>query len=82
MYMMPVENLQNTSGNRDELENHPGYFEFITVPGRVLQIFDRHHVHRIIWTDGRELPKVPDPRMLGWSVGKWRATVCCPVERF
>jgi hypothetical protein len=53
------------------LENNPGDFEFIQIPGRVLQIFDRHHVHRIIWTDGRELPKDPDPRMLGWSVGKW-----------
>jgi len=53
------------------LENNPGDFEFIQIPGRVLQIFDRHHVHRVIWTDGRELPKDPDPRMLGWSVGRW-----------
>ncbi len=26
---------------------------------------------RIIWTDGRELPKDPDPRWNGYSVGKW-----------
>src|SRR5579862_7940366 len=26
---------------------------------------------RIIWTDGRELPKDPEPRWNGYSVGKW-----------
>ena len=26
---------------------------------------------RLIWTDGRELPKDPDPRWNGYSVGKW-----------
>src|SRR5947208_16721762 len=35
------------------LENNPGDFEFIEIPGRILQIFDRHHVHRESWTDGR-----------------------------
>jgi hypothetical protein len=27
--------------------------------------------YRIIWTDGRELPKDPEPRWNGYSVGKW-----------
>jgi hypothetical protein len=27
--------------------------------------------YRIIWTDGRELPKDPDPRWNGYSVGHW-----------
>src|SRR5437868_2552945 len=53
------------------LENNPGDYEFIQTPGRVLKIFDRHHVHRIIWTDGRDLPKDTDRRMLGWSFGRW-----------
>jgi hypothetical protein len=53
------------------LENNPFDFEFIQIPGRVLQIFDRHHVYRIIWVDGRELPKDPDPRLMGYSVGRW-----------
>src|SRR5206468_1151867 len=57
------------------LENNPGDFEFIQIPGRVIQLFDRHHVHRIIWTDGRELPKDADPRMLGYSVGHWEGDV-------
>jgi len=53
------------------LENNPGDYEFIQIPGRVLQIFDRNHVHRIIWTDGRDLPKDPESRWYGYSVGKW-----------
>lgn len=53
------------------LENNPGNFEFIQVPGRVLQLFERHHVHRIIWTDGRAFPKEPEPRLMGWSVARW-----------
>jgi len=57
------------------LENSPGDLEFIQIPGRVIQLFDRHHVHRIIWTDGRELPKDADPRMLGYSVGHWEGDV-------
>ena len=55
------------------LENNPGDFEFVQIPGRVLQLFDRHHVHRVIPMDGRALP-VPtdvDPRILGYSVGRW-----------
>ena len=26
---------------------------------------------RTVWTDGRQLPKDPDPRWYGYSVGKW-----------
>jgi hypothetical protein len=29
------------------------------------------NVYRIIWTDGRELPKDPEPRFYGYSVGHW-----------
>ena len=28
-------------------------------------------IWRVIWTDGRELPKDPEPRWFGYSVGKW-----------
>ena len=30
-----------------------------------------YNVYRIIWTDGRELPKNPVPRYYGYSVGRW-----------
>ncbi len=35
----------------------------------ILYEFDR--IWRVIWTDGRELPKDPEPRWFGYSVGKW-----------
>jgi hypothetical protein len=28
-------------------------------------------IWRVIWTDGRELPKDPEPRWFGYSIGKW-----------
>src|SRR5579863_1076686 len=45
--------------------------EFMQVPGRVIVFYDWFHTWRTVWTDGRELPKEPEPRWLGFSVGKW-----------
>jgi hypothetical protein len=36
--------------------------------------------YRVIWTDGRELPKDPDPRYNGYSVGKWADDYTFVVE--
>src|ERR1051326_2938042 len=46
-------------------------FELIQTQDRVLQHMQFHDVWRTIWTDGRELPKNPDPAWWGYSVGKW-----------
>ena len=45
--------------------------EIVQTPRRVLQFFEWAHSWREIWTDGRELPKDPEPRWMGYSVGKW-----------
>jgi hypothetical protein len=45
--------------------------EMVPAPGRVIQFFEWAHDYCNIWTDGRELPKDPDPRWQGYSVGKW-----------
>jgi len=45
--------------------------EMIHTPKRVFQVFEWAHLWREIWTDGRELPKDPEPRWMGYSVGKW-----------
>ncbi len=37
----------------------------------VLILYEYDRVWRVIWTDGRELPKDPEPRWYGYSVGKW-----------
>jgi hypothetical protein len=47
-------------------------FELVMLPDRVLQFFELTHTWRTIWTDGRKLPAhPPEPRWLGWSVGRW-----------
>lgn len=53
------------------LEDFPNNVEIVQIPGRVMQFFERGHYWRDIWTDGRQLPKDPDPRWMGYSVGKW-----------
>ena len=51
--------------------NLPNPFEIVQIPGRVFMFFELGHVWRTIWTDGRPLPKDPDPTWQGYSVGKW-----------
>jgi hypothetical protein len=39
---------------------------------KVVILYEFEKRWRVIWTDGRELPKeVPEPRYYGYSVGKW-----------
>jgi hypothetical protein len=40
-------------------------------PENVVILYQFAKVWRVIWTDGRELPKDPEPRWYGYSVGKW-----------
>jgi hypothetical protein len=35
---------------------------------------------RVIWTDGRQLPREPDPRWYGYSVGRWENDTTFVVE--
>jgi hypothetical protein len=45
--------------------------ELVQTPQRVFQFFEWAHAWREIWIDGRELPKDPEPRWMGYSVGRW-----------
>ena len=49
----------------------PRPLEIANIPGRTLIFFETNSTAREIWTDGRELPKDPDPWWYGHSVGKW-----------
>jgi len=49
----------------------PNPFEIVQIPGRIFMFFEEFHLWRTIWTDGRALPKDPDPSYLGYSVGRW-----------
>jgi hypothetical protein len=46
-------------------------FQVVQTPNQVLMLYMFEKRWRVIWTDGRELPKDPDPRWYGYSVGKW-----------
>ncbi len=46
-------------------------FQIVQTPNQLLLLYQYQKVWRVIWTDGRELPKDPDPQWYGYSVGKW-----------
>ena len=45
--------------------------QIVQTSNQVLILYEYQRVWRVIWTDGRELPKDPDPTLYGYSVGKW-----------
>lgn len=45
--------------------------EIVQTPKRAFQFFEWAHAWREIWTDGRALPVNPEPRWMGYSVGRW-----------
>jgi hypothetical protein len=46
-------------------------FQVVQTPNQVLMLYMFEKRWRVIWTDGRALPKDPDPRWYGYSVGRW-----------
>lgn len=56
---------------RDLWEANLRPFEIVQTPDRVLQHMQYHDLWRTIWTDGRALPKNPDPAWNGYAVGTW-----------
>jgi hypothetical protein len=49
--------------------NHP--FKILQTPGLIAILYETSNVFRQIYTDGRPLPKDPQPTWLGYSVGRW-----------
>jgi hypothetical protein len=49
----------------------PNPFEIVQTEGKVLMLFEQGHDWRVIWTDGRALPKGPEPSWNGYSIGRW-----------
>jgi hypothetical protein len=46
-------------------------FQIVQTPNQVLMLYMFEKRSRVIWTDGRALPRDPDPRWYGYSVGRW-----------
>jgi hypothetical protein len=45
--------------------------ELVQTANQVVYLNQFYGNYRVIWMDGRELPKDPNPRWNGYSVGKW-----------
>jgi hypothetical protein len=45
--------------------------QILQTPLKVVVLYEYSKIWRVIWADGRELPKDPEPRWYGYSVGKW-----------
>ena len=46
--------------------------QILQTQDKVVILYEFQKVWRVIWTDGRELPKeIPQPQYYGYSVGKW-----------
>ena len=55
-------------------------FQVVQTSSKLLMLYQYQQVWRVIWKDGRELPKDPDPRWYGYSVGKWEDDYTFVVE--
>jgi hypothetical protein len=52
--------------------NFRGLSRIVQTPGLIVLLYESpNSPHRTIFTDGRELPKDPNPTWLGYSVGHW-----------
>ena len=55
---------------RDDLHSLAA-IQLVQTPLQVVVLYPRYQHWRVIWADGRELPKDPDPTWDGYSTGKW-----------
>ena len=53
------------------LDTYPFPFKLLQTPGLVVILYENNTDFRQIFSDGRELPRDPQPAWMGYSVGKW-----------
>jgi hypothetical protein len=54
-----------------QMNTHPFPRRLIQAPGYIAILHERDMEYRQIFTDGRPLPKDPQPAWNGYSTGKW-----------
>jgi hypothetical protein len=67
----PLSTMGDPSGFPRNLLFELRPFQVVQTPNQVLMLYMFEKRWRVIWTDGRQLPKDPDPRWYGYSVGRW-----------
>ena len=50
------------------------------MPQKTLIVYENDQVWRSVWTDGRDFPKITEPRWYGYSIGKWADDYTFVVE--
>ena len=45
--------------------------QILQTPQSMVLLYQFGKIWRVVWTDGRDLPKDPEPRWFGYSIGKW-----------
>ncbi len=65
----PVSHCQPAGALR--LLTYPPYRKIVQVPGLMVILSERDVTFRQIFTDGRALPKDPNPSFTGYSSGHW-----------
>src|SRR6267142_3251698 len=75
---VPVEEINDPLSTMGDPEGFPRNllfelrpFQIVQTPNQVLMLYMFEKRWRVTWTDGRRLPKDPDPRWYGYSVGRW-----------
>src|SRR5437763_13398689 len=46
-------------------------YKIIQGPNLIILLYEENNLYRQIFLDGRALPKDPDPRWMGYSIGRW-----------
>ena len=54
------------------INSTPNPFKIFQMPGETVILYEAFDLFRQIFTDGRELPKDPQPSWQGYSAGKWQ----------
>jgi hypothetical protein len=74
----PIEEINDPLSTMGDPEGFPRNllfelrpFQVVHTPNSVLILYMFEKRWRVVWTDGRQLPKDPDPRWYGYSVGHW-----------
>ena len=49
----------------------PHYLKFVQTPGLLVMLNEYNGIYRQVFTDGRPLPKNPNPSWQGYSIGAW-----------
>ena len=59
----------------------PYPFKIVETPGLVMSLYEAVHSFRQIFTDGRSLPRDPNPAWFGYSIGRWEGGWITPAVR-